>query len=203
MGKRPKNTYLNLYRAKLKKLGPRPAIVVETAEGRETVSFQALLDRGTACARALLALGLELGETTTVWGQDHAEWLVFHQGALLAGGWVRSVPSLAGVRGNTWNRITFVQDGPTWVDVLESGKGEPASVEHLIVLRDVEGAQDPRAMSWDDFIARGLALPAGTLEDRQQALPDVQVAMRKNQWEPTAAHPGARATRTRELQRLG
>ena len=201
--KRPKDTLLYRYTSKLKKLGARPAVVVETPAGRTTVSMRDVFEQATICARALLALDLAFGETTTRIGCDHAESIVFEQGVLLCGGWMSNVPLPLGdvpSLGPDRARISFVQDGALWAQLVE--RGVAPEVEHLIVLKDVERANDPRAMSWEAFLSRGQDTTDDMLAARQRQLVDVDQAMRKNQWDPPYSYPTAKARKTPEFGRL-
>jgi acyl-CoA synthetase (AMP-forming)/AMP-acid ligase II len=145
-------------------------------DGDRRISFAALSDRVTGAARALVGAGIEPGERVAVWAPNSLAWIVAALGITSAGGVLVPVNTrfkgaeAADVLGRSGARALFTVRGFLDTDypalLAASGAALPA-------LRDIvllEGELDAATVSWDDFLARGDAVPETAVDERIAAL---------------------------------
>ena len=140
-----------------------PAVYARDDSG----AFQALswAEYATRCrlfAGALLAEGFAPGDAVTVLGENSVAWLVADLGAMLARGVAAGVytsstaEQAAYIIGHCEARVCVVEDPAQWRKV-HALRGQLPSLRRIVLERGVEDvrAEDPTALSFDEFLARG------------------------------------------------
>ncbi|MDP6933626.1 MAG: AMP-binding protein, partial [Myxococcota bacterium] len=117
-----------------------------------------------AVARQLWELGLRSGDSVSVLSDNRPEWLYADLGAQVLG--VRSAgiyqtnppEDVAYVLSHSGSRVVFCEDQEQ-VDKVVAVADQTPTVEHVVVFdpRGLRGYQDPRLVSWKDFLAAGTA----------------------------------------------
>ena len=166
------NTIPRLLDAAAERYGARPAI----EDGGVTLSFGALRERAHEAARAFVALGVERGDRVAIWAQNCWEWVVAGLGIHCAGAVL--VPLNTRLKGGEAASI-LRKSRARWLctvtgfldaDYLGSLAGE--SLPELAGRLLLRGSA-PRALGFEEFLARGRALPADAAAARaQQVGPD-------------------------------
>jgi acyl-CoA synthetase (AMP-forming)/AMP-acid ligase II len=136
------------------------------------VTFAELGARASDAARALIASGVEPGDRVAVWAPNSIEWIVAALGVTTAGGVLVPVNTrfkgaeAAHVLGRSSARALFTVRGflDTDYPALLAGAGvQLPSLAHTVVL---DGPAGDGAIGWREFLARGDAVPAATVDER-------------------------------------
>ena len=122
-----------------------------------------LWDEILTAAHALLALGVEPGEVTSIHSEDRPEWIIFDFATVAVRGVCTGMyPTnpTAEVRyllNDAGARIHFAEDQEQVDKVIEPGREAFPNVETIIYVepRGVRSMDDERLLFWDDFMALG------------------------------------------------
>lgn len=122
-------------------------------------------DQTQLVGHALLSLGIEPGDRVGVHAENRPEWVFTDWGcqtvrAACVGLYPTSASDeVAYLLGDAGIRILIVEDQEQADKVLDLPEGTLPALEHMIYIEPggVQDEDDPRLMSWDDFIARGEA----------------------------------------------
>jgi long-chain acyl-CoA synthetase len=122
-----------------------------------------LWDRILTAAHALLALGIEPGDVTSIHSEDRPEWIVFDFATVAVRGVTTGMyPTnpTAEVRyllNDAGARVHVAEDQEQVDKVIESGPDAFPKLETVIYIepRGVTTMDDPRLMFWDGFMALG------------------------------------------------
>jgi len=140
------------------RFGARPAI----EDGARRLSFCELADATFGAARAFLAAGIAPGDRVAIWAPNQWEWIVAALGLQAAGAVL--VPLNTRMKGReagyvlrkSGARILFTVGeflGARYLDLL---RDEPLpALEQVVVWRGATAG----AVEWEDFLARGAAIP--------------------------------------------
>ncbi len=150
--------------------GERPALI---GEDGQSLSYRELDAARLQAARALMALGVQHGDRVSIWAQNCNEWVIaglaIHSiGAVLVPINTRMKGQEAGYAlGKSGAKVLFCpgdflnQHYPTLL-----GEHRPASVEHIIVLRDAQ----PGDLDWQTFLDKGEAVSEDAVATRGAAV---------------------------------
>lgn len=132
------------------------------------ITWSGYRDNVAATARMLVELGVGRGDHVAILSENCPEWLYADLGAQTVGaravGVYQTNPAedVAYILTHSKSRLIFCEDQEQVDKVVEVADQTP-SVEHVIVFdpRGTRGYDDPRLMSWDEFIGRGRELLEG------------------------------------------
>jgi long-chain acyl-CoA synthetase len=146
----------------------------------EETSHRALHDRAREIARGLIALGVEPGDRVAIHSENRREWLYSDLGIVA----VRAItmglyptnpaPEVRYLLENSGSKVLIAEDQEQLDKALEVIDDLP-ELEWIVYVdhRGIRGRyDDPRLISWDDFLARGRAHRAaddGAVERRMDA----------------------------------
>ncbi|MCP3957701.1 MAG: long-chain fatty acid--CoA ligase [bacterium] len=128
--------------------------------------------------RALIALGLQPGDTVGILGFNRPEWTITCLGTMAAGGspvgiYQTCSPKQVGyILQHAESRVVVVENEEQWQKVHEVRDELPA-LEHVVVMR---GSQIPDVLGWDAFLDRGHESEGAALEERRGAIRGDQLA---------------------------
>ncbi|HEX2485269.1 MAG TPA: FadD3 family acyl-CoA ligase [Myxococcota bacterium] len=142
-------------------------------DGDAHFSFRELAEAGVAAARACLAAGVERGDRVAIWAPNVAEWVAAAIGLQSAG--AALVPLNTRFKGaeagyvlrRSGARLLFTVGeflGTDYVAALAS-EDLPA-LREIVTLRGRSAGATP----WDEFLARGAAVPARAARERAAAV---------------------------------
>jgi long-chain acyl-CoA synthetase len=131
---------------------------------QERTSHQ-LWDEVLTAAHALLALGVQPGEVTSIHSEDRPEWLIFDYATVaikgIATGMYPTNPTaeVQYLLNDAGARVHFAEDQEQVDKVVEPGPDAFPKVETIIYVepRGVRTMDDDRLMFWDDFMDLGRA----------------------------------------------
>jgi long-chain acyl-CoA synthetase len=148
-----------LFFNRVAELGDRSFIKVQRGERFDEISWREFGAKVRHAIFALYALGLQRGERVAIIGANSVEWLCADL-ATLSGGFPNVIVSpglsdetLLKILRHSSCRAAFLQN-ETAVGRLLNLKGQLPALDHLIVL-DGSGSGLPRALTFDEFLARG------------------------------------------------
>ncbi len=129
----------------------------------EEVTWTEYWEQATLVAHALLALGVEPGDRVAVHSENRREWLYADIGitavrAATVGLYpTNPAPEVYHVLHDSGSRILIAEDQEQ-VDKTLDAEGDLPELTHIVYLdpRGIRGRyDDPRLLSWDDFLAMG------------------------------------------------
>ena len=152
-----------------------PAHVVREPAGWRMTSYRQYADEVRRAAKALLALGLGPGSTVSILGFNRPEWVVMDVAAMAVGGapagiYTTSSPEeVQYIVHHAESKVVLVENEHQLGKVLKEWPRLPL-LEHVVVMRGGTTGEDPRVMSWDDFLAKGARVSDAKLLERLDAL---------------------------------
>jgi len=152
-----------------------PAHVVREPSGWRMTSYRQYADEVRRAAKALLALGLGPGSTVSILGFNRPEWVVMDVAAMAIGGapagiYTTSSPEeVQYIVHHAESKVVLVENEHQLWKVIKEWPRLPL-LEHVVVMRGGATGEDPRVMSWDDFLAKGARVSDAKLEERLDAL---------------------------------
>ncbi len=129
-------------------------------------------------ARALVSMGFQPGQVTTILGFNRPEWVILDVATMAAGGapagiYTTSSPDeIAYILDHSEAPLILVENAEQAAKV-EAKRSEHRHLKHVVVMR---GPAVPGTLSWDDFLARGDATPERELDARIDDLKPEQTA---------------------------
>ena len=122
-----------------------------------------LWDQIDVAAHALLALGIQPGEVTSIHSEDRPEWLVFDFAtvavrAICTGMYpTNPMAEVQYLLNDARARVHLAEDQEQVDKVVDAGPDAFPSLEHIVYLepRGLRAIDDPRLMFWDDFLDLG------------------------------------------------
>ncbi len=130
------------------------------------VTWREYWEQTEAFALALIASGVDKGERVAIQSENRTEWLYTDLGCMAAGaicvGLYPTNPTaeVEYLLTNSGSRILVVEDQEQADKVLEIPADRVPELKRIVYLehRGVDTVDDPRLVSWDDFMAEGRAL---------------------------------------------
>jgi long-chain acyl-CoA synthetase len=128
-----------------------------------------------AAARALMALGCEPGTMVAIMGFNAPSWTISDLAAMTAGGIPvgvyanSSLDQVGYILGHSGARFLVVEGMDAWRRI-DSGIDRPEDLEHVILMRGSEAADDPRVLSWERFLEHGTRVSDADLDRRMDGL---------------------------------
>ena len=168
-------------RATAARLSDEPAYYVKTGDSWHAATFAHYARQVDDVARALIALGLEAGDTTCIVGFNRPEWVIFDLATMRAGGapagiYTTSSPSeVQYIIDHAEAGIVLLEDRAQWEKVRVQLNNLP-KLRTVVMMRDAGLIEHEKVLSWEAFLARAEDTPQGTLEAREQGLEEDQIA---------------------------
>ncbi len=153
-------------------LGSAPAYHVRGESGWEATSWQTYADEVRRAGAALVALGVEAGQSVCILGANRPEWVIFDVGAMAAGAipagiYITSSPGeCAYILNHSEAPVLLVENEEQWQKIA-SVRDKLPNLRHVVMMRG-GAVDDPMVIGWDDFLARGDG--AEKLEERLAGL---------------------------------
>ncbi len=124
--------------------------------------------------KALMALGCAPGSTVAILGFNRPEWVIFDLACMAIGGAAAGIYTTCSpsevryVADHAESRVMLVENAAQ----LEKVRKERANMPRLAWVVTMEGTtvDDPTALTWDDFLAKGASVPDADFFARLHAL---------------------------------
>ena len=161
-----------------------PAISTPVNGGWETETWAEFTSYVMDISKSLVALGFQRSDKLSIYSYNRKEWYGCYAAAQMAGGagvgvyHTCSPEEVEWVVGNSDSKIVFVGNNP--MDNGETDKmpnhrlmkvlDRLEKVEHVVMMNGVDVLENPRAMTWNDFIGKGNSVDESQVMDRKDAL---------------------------------
>lgn len=125
--------------------------------------------------KALIALGFEPGQCTSILGSNKPEWCIFHVATMAAGGaaagiyTTNSPEEVAYIVGHSDSPFVLVENEAQWKKI-EQKRAELPKLKNVIIMAGGGAVKDPMVLSWEQFLAKGDGVADEKLQQRIHAL---------------------------------
>ncbi len=131
-------------------------------------------------AKAMMALGLEVGQPVAILGFNRPEWVIFDVAAMAAGGvpagiYTTNSPSECQyIIGHSEAPILLLENQEQW-DKIVQVRNELPALRHVVMMKGTE-IDDEMVMTWEEFMAKGADVSDDELQARLDGLEANQLA---------------------------
>ncbi len=175
------NTILHHLERNARETGDRAALHDNVSGVWRTTTWAEYNSLTRQAGRSLIALGLEEGQVVTILGANRPEWVITALGAMRIGAIAAgiytscSAEEIGYIVSHSESPVIVVENLDQLARVLEAWSDAP-HLEHAIMMDGAGDHDDPRVMSWQDFLARGDEVDDAEIDARLAALRGDQVA---------------------------
>jgi len=169
----PTETIPSLVRRNGTMRATHPAHRVWAGDGWKTTTWAEFAGQVRQAGKALMALGLQPGETVSILGFNSPEWVIMDHAAMAIGAvpvgiYATSSPDeVAYILNHAASPVVLVENQAQW----EKVKAKRDELPHLRTVVFVKGtADDPLAASWEQFTAKAAATQDAAFDARIDAL---------------------------------
>jgi long-chain acyl-CoA synthetase len=161
--------------------GDDPAYYERVGGAWKPTTWRGYADEVSSAARAMIALGIELGNVVTILGFNQPSWVIadiaaMAVGAVPAGIYTTNSPRECHyILDHSESPLLVIEDEGQWKKV-EQIKGDLPHLRRVVVMRGGPTIDDPMVMSWEEFNAAGADVSSETLDARLAALEANQLA---------------------------
>ncbi len=154
----------------------RPATHSRKDGAWQTLSWRQYTQLVRRIARALIALGVQPGHTTCILGYNRLEWSAFALGTQAAAGapagiYTTCSPSeVQYIIHHAEAAVVLVENAAQFAKVAQERHRLP-QLRHVVLMQGAT-VDDPLALSWDQFLARGDATPDSAVDERVRDIPE-------------------------------
>ncbi len=166
-----------------------PARLLEQAERRphapayhvredgiwRTTNWREYRDEVMTAARALIALGLEAGQTATILGFNRPEWVVFDIAAMACGAAPAGIyttcssEEVAYIVRHAASPVILVEDLGQYEKVKAERDSLP-DLKHIVTMKGCAAIDDPMVLDWEAFLAKAEGTEESAVTTRLEAL---------------------------------
>jgi len=145
-------------------------------DGRyQPTSWRGYADLVQRAGKALMALGFERGGTVSILGFNRPEWVIFHVASMAAGGagagiYTTSSPEeVRYVVHHAESAVVLLENEAQWTKVRQQLDNLPL-LRHAVLMQGAARVDHPKALSWEEFLAKGDGVADERFFERLDAL---------------------------------
>lgn len=152
-----------------------PAYYVRDGGIWKSTSWSQYANLVKQAARALIALGFEPGQCTSILGQNRPEWCIFQVATMSAGGaaagiyTTNSPEEVEYVVAHSESPVVLVENEAQWKKIDARRQYLP-KLRHVVLMAGAAAVKDPLVLSWEQFLAKGDSVHADKVMQRIHAL---------------------------------
>ena len=152
-----------------------PAYHVRVGGDWKATNYADYADQTRNCGKALMALGLEPGQTTCILGFNRPEWTIMDIGTMAvgcapAGIYTTCSPEeVAYIVGHTEAPVVLVENHDQLAKVQAEWDNLPA-LKYAVLMGGSPAVEDERVLTWEDFNARAAEVEDSAFSARLEAL---------------------------------
>jgi long-chain acyl-CoA synthetase len=145
----------------------------------QPTTWRTFADQVRLAARALIALGFPRGGKVAILGFNRPEWVILDHAAMMAGGAPAGIYTTCSpdevqhIVHHSEAHLVLVEDAKQLAKI-EARRAQLPLLQHVVAMRGAEVGAG--ALAWDDFVARGEAVPDRALDERIDAIEQADVA---------------------------
>ncbi|MCA9945202.1 MAG: long-chain fatty acid--CoA ligase [Ardenticatenaceae bacterium] len=157
-----------------------PAYYEKIGNAWVPTSWKEYTNQVRQAARALVALGVDVGQNVTILGFNRPEWVIFDLACMMIGGapagiYTTNSPSECKyIVENSESSVILVENESQW-DKIQQVREDLACLKHIVLMKGTE-IDDNMTLSWDGFMAKGDSVDEAEVDARMNALQDDQLA---------------------------
>lgn len=131
-------------------------------------------------AKALVALGFQPGQNSTILGFNRSEWVIFDLATMMAGGapagiyTTNSPAECKYIIENAETPVILVENESQWQKIKEI-RDDIACLKHIVTMKGTK-IDDPMTLDWDSFMAKGNGVSDEEIDRRMESLREDQLA---------------------------
>jgi len=167
----PADTIPHRLLQRAKKSPNDPAYYVREGGRWKSTNWGTYSDQVTRAGRALIALGLETGDTVCILGFNRPEWAIMDLATMGVGGapaGIYTTCSPVEVRyivAHAEAPVILVENEEQWRKVKAERANMP-KLKHVVTMKGAPAISDEMVMSWEEFMAKGDAVEEKEYVDR-------------------------------------
>jgi long-chain acyl-CoA synthetase len=156
----PADTIPHRLLQRAKKSPNDPAYYVREGGGWKSTNWGTYSDQVTRAGRALIALGLEPGDTVCILGFNRPEWTIMDLAAMGAGGAPAGIYTTCSpievryIIAHAEAPLVLVENEEQWRKVKAERANMP-QLKHVVTMKGAPAIADDMVMSWEEFMAKG------------------------------------------------
>lgn len=157
-----------------------PAYYEKIGSAWVPTSWKEYTNQVRQAARALVTLGVQPGQNTTILGFNRSEWVIFDLATMLIGGapagiyTTNSSHECKYIVENSESSVILVENQSQW-DKMAEVRDDIACLKHIVLMNGTE-IDDPMTLSWEAFLAKGDETEESVIDERMNALEPEQLA---------------------------
>jgi len=157
-----------------------PAYFVRESGTWNATSWATYADEVRTAAKALMALGLEVGQPVAILGFNRPEWVIFDVAAMAAGGvpagiyTTNSPTECKYIVGHSEAPVLLLENDEQWQKINQV-RGELPALRHVVMMKGTD-VDDDLVLSWDEFMAKGSETSDADFQARLDSLEMDQLA---------------------------
>ena len=150
---------------------------VPEGEAWSTITWAETWDKARQVAAALISLGVEKGDPVAIMANNRTAHTLADYGTMTAAAVPMSIyntlaqDQVSFIAGESRPVVVILEDHDRY-QRWEGAFEHVDSIRHVVMFSDADRVDDPRVMTWDDFLARG-ADTSGVAERTDQITPDL------------------------------
>ncbi|HSF86729.1 MAG TPA: long-chain fatty acid--CoA ligase [Acidimicrobiia bacterium] len=161
--------------------GSRPAYLERIEGSWVTTDWSTYAGQVMAAAKSLLALGVEPGDSVNILGFNTPEWVITDVAAMAVGGVPAGIYATNSpvecqyILNHSEAPVVLLENEEQWAKIAQI-KNDLPKLRHAVMMRGAAAIDDPIAMSWDEFVAKGADVSDEAVQARLDALEPDQLA---------------------------
>lgn len=138
-------------------------------------SYREYADIVRRAGKALIALGLGKGSTVSILGFNRAEWVILDVAAMSIGGAPTGIYTTCSpeevqyIVNHAESTIVLLENTMQWEKIQKQSDKLPL-LKHIVMMKGSALPDDPRAMSWEQFLAKGDGVDNAKFDEALEAL---------------------------------
>jgi len=162
-------------------MGTKPAYYEKRDGDWVATNWSTYADQVQQAAKALVALGVEAGQTVCILGFNRPEWVIFDLaamaiGAVPAGIYTTCSPmEVQYIIDHSEAGVVLVENKDQWSKIDEQRTKLP-KLRQVVTMADSEPVTDEMVLSWSDFLANAEGVDDARVEERLSAITGDQLA---------------------------
>ena len=138
-------------------------------DGRwQPTTWRAFVDEVRLAARALIALGFPRGGKVAILGFNRPEWVILDHAAMMAGGAPAGIYTTCSAEEVQYivhhsESLVVLVENAAQLAKIEAQRAAMPLLQTVVLMR---GSSAPGTLTWDDFLAKGQAVPESALDER-------------------------------------
>jgi len=158
-----------------------PAYFTKEQGAWRPTTWEAFAAQLRRTGKAMIALGIDPGDTVCILGFTCPEWVIFDVACMTIGGVPAGIYTTDSpeeceyILNHAEASLLLVENEEQW-EKIRKVRGNLSFLRHIITMKHAPRIDDPQVMTWDAFLAKGEGIRDDELDARMSALEPDQLA---------------------------